>query len=65
MFDIDDVENFSSSSDDEVGTYDSYQFDPEQTSGDPEFEAEGDALAMRDAMRDIVHDEGRFELLMF
>ena len=63
MFDIDDVENFSSSSSDDVGTYDSYQFDPEQTSGDDEFE--GDALAMRDAMRDIVHDEGRFEFLMF
>lgn len=62
MYDIDTDENFSSHSDD-VGTYDSYQFDPEQTSGDDEFE--GDALAMRDAMRDIVHDEGRFELLMF
>lgn len=62
MFDIDGIENFSSNSDD-VATYDSFQFDPEQTSGDDELD--GDSLAMRDAMRDIVHDEGRFELLMF
>jgi hypothetical protein len=62
MFDIDGVENSFSGSDD-VGVYESYQFDPEQTSGDDDLD--GDALAMRDAMRDIVHDEGRFELLMF
>ncbi len=62
MFDIDDSENFSSSSED-ADMYESYQFDPEQTSADEELD--GDQLAMRDAMRDIVHDEGRFELLMF
>lgn len=62
MFDIDGSENDFSSGDD-ASTYESYQFDPEQTSGDDE--PDGDALAMRDAMRDIVHDEGRFELLLF
>ena len=61
MFDIDLSENFSSVSDDEE-MYESFQFDPEQTSGDDD---DSDTLAMRDAMRDIVHDEGRFELLMF
>jgi hypothetical protein len=54
----------TSSDRDDIGTYDPVEFDPEQTAMDDEL-VDGDTLALRDAVRDIVACDGRFEILMY
>ena len=46
----------------EAVTYDPFEFDPEHTFVDDDVDI--DTLALRDAMRDIIGAEGRFELLL-
>jgi hypothetical protein len=62
MIDVDDAENtFSHSEDDELA-YEPVEFDPETSLIDDEIDS--DTLAFRDAVRDIWHAEGRFDLLL-
>ena len=62
MIDVADVENrFSHSEDDEL-EYEPVEFDPETSFIDEEIDS--DTLAFRDAVRDIWHAEGRFDLLL-
>jgi hypothetical protein len=53
-----------SSPHDEAETYDPVQFDPEQSFVDDE-PVDGDTMALRDAVRDILAAEGRFEILFY
>jgi hypothetical protein len=48
---------------DEPDLYDPVEFDPESTFVDDE-EIDSDTLAFRDAVRDIVASEGRFDLVL-
>jgi hypothetical protein len=57
-----DLEKNSSVGDEET-LYDPVEFDPESTFVDDE-EIDSDTLAFRDAVRDVVASEGRFELLL-
>jgi hypothetical protein len=50
---------------DEGEAYDPVQFDPEQTSVDDDELVDGDTMALRDAVRDILADQGRFEILFY
>jgi hypothetical protein len=50
---------------DEPRAYDPVEFDPEETIGDDGDFGDIDSVALRDAARDIVALEGRFEVLMY
>jgi hypothetical protein len=50
---------------DEPRAYDPLEFDPEETSGDEDDVGDIDIIALRDAVRDIMALEGRFEVLMY
>jgi hypothetical protein len=45
--------------------HDPFAFDPEHTTGDDDDLVDSDTIALRDAVRDIVALEGRFEVLMY
>ncbi|MDB4965343.1 MAG: hypothetical protein JWN44_1032 [Myxococcales bacterium] len=62
MLDIEVVEKTFSHTD-EHDVYDPVEFDPETTFVDEELDS--DALAFRDASRDIWTSEGRFEVLLY
>ena len=47
---------------DEAEAYDPVQFDPEQGSYEDDL-VDVDTMALRDAVRDILADQGRFEIL--
>lgn len=49
---------------DEAEAYDPVQFDPDTTSYDDDL-VDGDTMALRDAVRDILADQGRFEVLFY
>ena len=62
MIDVADAENMFSHSDDDGITYEPVEFDPETSFVDDEIDS--DTLAFRDAVRDIWHAEGRFDLIL-
>lgn len=61
MIDAAHEENLFSASDEDDELYDAFEFDPEHTFVDDEID--NDALAFRDAARDIWASEGSFELI--
>jgi hypothetical protein len=65
MIDVAEAENIFSDSEDDELAYEPVEFDPETSSvPDQSDEIDSDTLAFRDAVRDIWHAEGRFDLLL-